>query len=215
MFTLLYGRGHAPTLTHYLPHIGVGAALTPADVIILESNILHDISILIHGGPPYPPVDLNNIAIGIQLWGGNTGRWPFLGPGFVHNFPIHFYSNIIHLMLGNPPAHPILGNWHAMIALLPHFHGFNISFFTKHLSFWSRNLPPGHIKFPILDSLIKKQFIDPHHPPALGDYPHYLDELNADLAILQARPGLATISIQSIERQLFNFILAGAPGWIR
>jgi hypothetical protein len=215
MFTLLMNQGYAPTLAHYLPHVGAAVGLTPADIISLENSILVDIGAVIAGGPPYNSVNLTHIAIGIQLWGGITGRSPFVrGGGFLINFPINIYSHIVDLIVSHPPADPVVGNWHAIVALRHHFHGLGVSFLTKHLSFWSR-MSPHAIKFPILDRVIKNNFIHPHIPPKWSDYPDYLAEFNADLALLRARPGLAMISIHSIERQLFNFSLIGAPGWVR
>ena len=215
MFTLLMGHGHGPTLAHYLPHVGVATELTPADIITLENNILADISAVVAGGLPYNPVNLTHIAIGIHLWGGITGRTPFVrGGGFLINFPINIYTHIVDLIVGQPPAHHVLGNWHAIVALQHHFYGLGMSFFTKHLSFWSR-MSPHAIRFPILDKVIKNNFIHPNITPNWNDYPRYLAELNADLALLKARAGLAMMSIHSMERQLFNFTLAPAPGWFR
>jgi hypothetical protein len=216
MFTLLMNRGHAATLAHYLPHVGTANAFTPADAVTLETNILTEISEVIAGGLPYNPVDLTHIAIGIHMWGGNTGRGPFVrgGGGFLANFPIQIYGDIVDLIVNHPPADPVLGNWHTIVALRHHFYGLGISFFTKHLSFWSR-MSPHAIMFPILDKVIKNNFIHPNITPNWNDYPRYLAELNADLALLKARAGLAMMSIHSMERQLFNFTLAAAPGWFR
>lgn len=215
MFTLLRNRGHAATLAHYLPNVGAANAITQAEIVTLESNILEKITEVIAGGLPYNPVDLTHIAIGIHLWGGNTGRGPFVrGGGFVTNFPIQVYSNIVDLIVNQPPAHPVMGNWDAIVAHQHHFYGLGISFFTKHLSFWSR-MSPYSIRFPILDKFIKNKFIHPTIPPKWNDYPHYLEELNADLVLLRGRAGLGMMSIHSMERQLFNFILAGNLGWSR
>jgi len=215
MFTLLMNQGYAPTLAHYLPHVGAAAVLSPADIISLENSILVDIGAVIAGGLPYNPVNLTHIAIGIHLWGGITGRSPFVrGGGFLINFPIHIYGDIVDLIVNHAPAHPVMGNWYDIVALQYHFHGLGISFLTKHLSFWSR-MSPHAIMFPILDKVIKNNFIHPNITPNWNDYPRYLAELNADLALLKARAGLAMMSIHSMERQLFNFSLIGAPGWVR
>ena len=220
MFTNVSKAGYTATLRHYLPHVRSSAGLTPNDINVLETGIMADIASVLASGAiaPANPI-LSYIAVGIQLWGGNAGRGAFkTPPGFAVSCPLGTYAKMINLLMAHPAGLPLPGgNWAAIFALRVAFTGIGVSFLTKHLSFWSR-APGSPIRLPILDSIVKKIFIDPRPKklPVWADYVPYVTELDRDQAMIAARPGLTGITVSDMERQLFNWANSPAAiGWHR
>lgn len=218
MYTVMGNRGHGWTLTRYLPHVSSSSALVSSDHQMLESAIQADIhSVLTAGGPINTNPLLNDIALGIHLWGGSAGRGAFLrGGGFAVNCPTSDYATMIHLLTTHPAGAPLPGgNWPSIEALLGRFNHIKVAFLSKHFAFWTRALG-SPLQLPVLDRVIFQTFISPGRLPAWKDYVPYVNQLEADRAIVSARPGLAGITISTMERHLFNWANSpAAAGWVR
>jgi hypothetical protein len=207
-------------------------SLAAGDIDILEAGLIDDINAAIAAwGSPIPPTDafLTQIAIGIQLWGGRTGRQPFISRGgFASNFEPGEYRDIINNLMA-PPLIGIAGlpfpalqqavnRWGARNStreLL--FFGFNVSFATKHFSFWSRALGMP-TRLPIYDKIIARYFMG--LPPRWNDYWTYVNGMRDDVgAINAANPAFPRpYTVHDLERQLFVWANSPAPartGWPR
>ena len=107
MFTLLQNSGFGDQVAAYLPAIQNAQELVSNDINVLEDKLISAISGVIADWPNHPPSNaiLTGIAIGIQLWGGRTGRQPFIGrAGFASNFDVSEYRNMINDLMPPPPA---------------------------------------------------------------------------------------------------------------
>jgi len=220
MFTTVSNAGYTATLHHYLPHVGSSDALIANDINVLETGIMADIGTVISSGPIMPTNPLlSHIAVGIQFWGGNAGRRAFnKAGGFAVSCPLGVYAKMINLLMAHPVGVALPGgNWAPIFSTRTAFPGIGVSFLTKHLSFWSR-APGSPIHLPILDSIVKKIFIDPRlkRLPTWSDYVPYVTELYSNKAIIAARTGLSGITVSDMERQLFNWANSpAAGGWLR
>jgi hypothetical protein len=225
MFTTVSARGFAHVTKAYLPHVASSAHLLAADINILESGILADVNEAIAGWrlkTPYPSnSDLEKIAVGIQLWGANTGRSPFVrGGGFKAHFNVTAYRQILtHLLSISPTAtitdcphlRSAIGLWKSVA-----FKYFGVSFATKHFSFWSQaiGMPTS---LPIYDNIVANKFMG-RRVSNWGDYVSYVKGMhNAVSLIKAAKPHLGgRYSVIQLERQLFNWAnTSAASGWIR
>jgi hypothetical protein len=100
MFTVLKRRGFGNVLRSYLPHVDDSEGLVSNDINILENNIKSEIQDCVNrlksSAEPKPSdSELMKIAVGIQLWGGITGRQPFIRGEFEENFDVGTYREII------------------------------------------------------------------------------------------------------------------------
>ena len=218
MFTTVKNHGYGATINRYIPGVLVSQNIVPNDINRLEAGIISDINTVIGSGHPYQnnPL-LGHIAVGIHLWGGRAGRNAFnFGGGFAANCPLPTYANLINLLMTHPKGVSIPnGNWRQITAMNSAFHNIGVSFLTKHLSFWSR-ATASPIRLPILDRVVFNKFIDPRRTPMWTDYVLYVTSLEACRVTLAARPGLTTITIPDMERQLFNWLNSTAAiGWVR
>jgi hypothetical protein len=218
MFTNVLKAGYRGSLAHYLPHVTGSASLQAGDLHILETGILNDINTVMAAGVPCQPNPLlQHIAVGIHLWGGNTGRNAFVRDGgFALNCPLQDYAGMVELLMTHPKGVPVPhGNWRGIFAKLSCFRNIGVAFLTKHLAFWSR-AAASPLEFPILDSVIIQTFIAPGKLPTWKDYVPYVTALQKERSIIACRPGLTGISILSMERQLFNWANSGAANsWER
>ncbi len=208
MFTCLKNRGFNAILEHYFPQVELAINLEQNHINTLEVALMNDINSVIINEPPYEQNPLLQcIAVGIQLWGGITGRNAFVkNGGFQNNFSMQVYAHLIELLMTHPAGVPLpYGNWQAVMDSFDQFHHIGVSFMTKHLSFWSR-ADDCSIQLPILDRIVKAKFINPNSDnPVWNDYVRYVVALNEEKAALTARQNLAEITIYGMERQLFNW----------
>ena len=237
MFTILQRRGYGRVAEFYLPHLAVGGRPAAPDINILENSVLADVAGVIAGLQAVTPIhpadaELERIAIGIQLWGGKTGRSLFVrGGGFHHNFSFHHYRQIIgHLLtplspgevFPTPAIHNALNLWEA-----GDFKQIGVSFATKHLGFWSRG-PDAPTRLPIYDSIMAEKFMGRFSVNRRtnmrrgvahwGDYLNYVNGMRAAVAAINAtNPELeGQYTENQLERQLF--VWAGTPAaeaWVR
>ena len=226
MFTTVSKRGFAHVTKDYLPQVASAAGLVAADINILESGILTDINKAISGWcliTPHPSdSDLEKIAVGIQLWGANTGRSPFIhGGGFRANFNMIAYREIIAHLLSLSPASTITTCPHLRSAVglwkSSAFKYFGVSFATKHLSFWSQaNGVPTLL--PIYDTIVANKFMGRCVAAHWNDYVPYAKGMHTAVSSINAaNPHLGDqYSVIQMERQLFNWANTTSPaGWIR
>jgi hypothetical protein len=225
MFTTV--QNQFPNVTDaYLPLVPAAPLLMPNDINILEAGLIADINAAIlnwNAPPPLAPTNaqLTDIAVGIQLWGGNAGRGPFIrGGGFGNNFNVNAYRQIIAQLLilpAVPPVgvpYPVLQN--AINVWRNNFNWFGVSFATKHFSFWSRanGMPTA---LPIYDNIMAKKFMG-FLNATWTDYRPYVDGMALDAAAINlANPGFPRpFTIHDLERQLFVSVPAiAAMGWPR
>lgn len=226
MFTTVSERGFAHVTKAYLPHVASSAHLVANDINILESRILADINKAIAGWclkTPYPSnSDLEKIAVGIQLWGANTGRSPFVrGGGFKAHFNVTAYRQILTHLLSISPAATITGCPHLRSAIglwkSVAFKYFGVSFATKHFSFWSQaiGMPTS---LPIYDNIVANKFMGRCVSADWGDYVTYVRGMHEAVSLINAaNPHLGgRYSVIQLERQLFNWAnTPAAAGWIR
>ncbi len=220
MFTVVQNAGHGATLARYLAGKANARELFAGDINALGTAVMADIATVVAGVPPFAAHPLlPHIAVGIHLWGGRMGRAALnlAHGGFFACCPLPAYGDLVQLLLTHPRGMALPGgNWSALMAASAGLSRIGVSFLTKHLSFWSR-AAGAPIRLPILDRMVKETFIDPDRPtPVWADYASYVNELEADRAILAARPGLAGITLHDMERQLFNWIKSHArAAWVR
>ena len=245
MFTIVNARGFAHVTAAYLPKVAAAAGLVDTDINILESGILYDIERAIKGcnlKVPVSPTDaeLTKIAVGIQLWGGITGRPPFVkGGGFLANFNVTNYRKIITrlLLLSSATTVASCPNLAAAVPLWigPVFPHFGVSFATKHFSFWSRGIGMPTL-LPIYDSIIAEKFMGyfsinkktgrrtgaplwKHYGLHRGSVlKSYVQQIHDEVAAInKSHPHLGgKFTVVDLERQLFNWAnTPAAAGWIR
>jgi hypothetical protein len=131
---------------------------------------------------------LKRIFIWIQLWGGITGRRPFVkNSAFYETFQTDIYRKSIDFILND--------NFTLALTNLNQLKGIQTAFATKHIYFWSQK------KAPILDRLIAN-IIFGKSIPLEKDYKRYYDSLNTALTSL---PNSADLTISDFERCLFNW----------
>ena len=179
---------------------------------------MNDINSVIAAGVPYKQHDLlPHIAVGIHLWGGNAGRFAFNdGGGFLSNCPMSAYGDMAESLIKNPVnLMPPLGNWQSVFINANRLRNIGVSFATKHISFWSKATSSG-IRLPILDSLIYQKFIAAKGQPTWSHYVPFVTDFEYLRSIVAARPALAGITLDQMERQLFNWMnTPAARGWSR
>ena len=234
MFTIVNARGFAYVTAAYLPHVAAHGDLKVTDINILESRILDDIHTAIGGLRATVPLlptntQLIKIAVGIQLWGGITGRPPFVkGGGFLAHFNVTNYREIITrlLLLSSATTVASCPNLAAAVPLWigPAFPHFGVSFATKHFSFWSRGIGMPTL-LPIYDSIIAKKFMG-YKAPHWNHYglhrgsvlKSYVQQIHDEVAVInKSHPHLhGKYTVVDLERQLFNWVnTPAAAGWIR
>jgi hypothetical protein len=132
---------------------------------------------------------LTKIFVWIQLWGGNSGRSPFVrGRRWPENFNLNIYSAAINFILQN--------DFHSALATLNRMFGIKTPFATKHIHFWC------NAEAPIYDSIIAAiVFGRKPNQVSAGQYQPYMDALDA--LIVELNNDQLTRS--SIERSLFNW----------
>jgi hypothetical protein len=227
MFTTVSARGFAHVTKAYLPHVASSAHLVAADINILESGILADINAAIKGWRSTHPIfptdaELIKIAVGIQLWGANTGRHPFInGAGFLAHFSVNDYRKIITYLLSLSPASTITNCPHLPSAVglwkSSAFRYFGVSFATKHFSFWSqtKGMPTS---LPIYDNIVANKFMGRCVSADWGDYVTYVKGMHEAVSLINAaNPHLGgQYSVIQLERQLFNWAnTPAADDWTR
>ncbi|MEI6715434.1 MAG: hypothetical protein WCO60_16880 [Verrucomicrobiota bacterium] len=212
MFTNLQRRGFVDICEHYLPNAKTAGMLYSADINDLELQLLSEINsttALWNTKNQIPTdEDLVRIAVGIQLWGGTTGRYPFIREGgFSYNFSVESYRTILHHLRTSPPLIGELPNANLEQAKAlwcgDTFKYFGVSFATKHFSFWSRakGMPTA---LPIYDNIIAKMVTGRDK----ADWRHYWPYVNgmhtAVAQINRENPHLGgAYSVTQLERQLF------------
>lgn len=139
---------------------------------------------------------LYTIFHSIQIWGGNSARMFYFNNGAEQNFDLDAYRNAL----------PALRNGDVVTAIglfRENIHRMNIAFASKHFSFWTGDLQGlvnmGPKQLPILDRLIYRVVYGVNRQP---DYRHYLRFVNEMYDEIQQMNG---VTIQNLERQLFNF----------
>jgi hypothetical protein len=196
------------------------------DINILQSALLNDIQKAISGWcveTPYPSnYDLEKIAVGIQLWGANTGRSPLVrGGGFHANFNVTAYRKIISHLLLITPSNAITGCPHLQSAIKlwqsSAFHYFGVSFVTKHFSFWSqaKGMPT---LLPIYDNIMAKHFMGRCVSAHWRDYVPFVENMHTTVrSINDKNPILdGQYTVIQLERALFNWANKELiAGWIR
>lgn len=132
---------------------------------------------------------LIKIFVWIQLWGGNSGRSPFVcGPGWPENFNLNIYSAAINFIL--------LNDFHGALTTLNNMFGIKTPFATKHIHFWS------NAEAPIYDSIIAAiVFGRKPSQVSAGQYQLYMNALDALIVELNNNQ----LTRSSIERSLFNW----------
>ena len=208
MFTTISGKGFQNVLSHYLPNVPSSSQIRGAHLSSLEAGIIRDINQVVSSGKPFQKnVLLPYIAVGIHFWGGNSGRNAFIrGNGFLDNCPMDDYAAMAEALVFNPAGMlPPNGNWQTVYKCARRFTNIGVSFGTKHISFWSRATASG-VRLPILDSVIYKNFISPSGLPQWQHYIPFLQDFEQDRKALSARPKLAGITLDQMERQLFNWM---------
>lgn len=218
MFTTVEKSGWGNTLKRYLPKVRSGHHFSPSDFQILEAGILYDINTVVLSGKRYRDNELlPHIAAGIHFWGGNSGRNAFVqGKGFLNNCPMATYGDMAESIIENPAGvMPPEGNWRTVFALAARLENIGVAFATKHISFWSK-ASKSMIRLPILDSLIYEKFISPKGPPQWQHYVPFVMDFERIRKIVEARPGLSGITLDQMERQLFNWMNTPASqSWFR
>ncbi len=218
MFTTIQGRGFGKTLKHYLPHVTSSHQISGGDLTLLETGIIRDINIVVSSGKPYQQHGLlPHIAVGIHFWGGNSGRNAFVrGDGFFSNCPVNAYANMVESLISHPSGAMLpAGHWDTVYKYAANFTYIGVSFATKHISFWSK-ATTSSIRLPILDSIIYRKFISPKGLPQWQHYVPFVKDFENVRRIVAARPGLAGITLDQMERQLFNWInTPAAQDWNR
>jgi hypothetical protein len=208
MFTTIQGRGFGKTLKHYLPHVTSSHQISGSDLTLLETEIMRDINIVVSSGKSYRNHDLlPHIAVGIHFWGGFAGRFAFNnGDGFLSNCPMDIYAKMAEYLIENPAGvMPPSGNWPTIYSYANGLREIGVAFATKHISFWSKAALSG-IRLPILDRRIYQKFISPKGLPQWKHYVPFVEDFENVRRIVATRPGLAGITLDQMERQLFNWI---------
>lgn len=152
---------------------------------------------------------LKVIAIGIQLWGGITGRGIFIFKnGFNNNFnPGHYVLMIRELIQGNSIAAV------KAVTQIPYI---GVAFGTKHCAFWSRALHlhnnqngNNHAITPIYDANIAAVLYGRKGLLTLNQYDQYInnDLPNALNEIYAHNPDVNPTNFNAFnfERLIFNF----------
>lgn len=218
MFTTISGKGFQKVLSHYLPNVTSSSQIRGSHLSSLEAGIIRDINLVVSSGKPFKKnVLLQHIAIGIHFWGGNSGRNAFIrGNGFLENCPIDTYSALAEAVVFNPSGMlPPNGNWQTVYNFARKFTNIGVSFATKHISFWSR-AAASKTRFPILDSVIYNNFISQKGLPQWQHYVPFVRDFERIRQIVAARTGLAGITLDQMERQLFNWMNTPASqSWFR
>jgi len=132
---------------------------------------------------------LEKIFILIHLWGGITGRVPFvINGGFINNFDPNIYAQGIDELQND--------NLHDALVTMLGLQMIGGSFASKHIHFWSQG------SYPILDRVISS-IVFGVNPPINGHYPalyhEYLEELNIVMLDQQGT------TYATIERNLYNW----------
>ena len=133
----------------------------------------------------------------IQIWGGNTVRQFYFNDGFNRNFNLESYKKAISYIRNDKE--------NLLTKAIGEFKNIgqtNIAFASKHFSFWTRDFQSELNSFqkqlPILDRLIFSLVYGKNTQP---DYKHYNIFVN-DIYLASNK---MNVSIQNLERQLFNF----------
>ncbi len=206
----------ANLLTHYTK-IEKPEDLNENSFMIIENQLMVDITnflmnfheFIVDNQEQLAQVALNRlkqIAVGIQLWGGVTGRSIFVrNGGFNENFIVSSYINMIHQL--------IMGKRMGALNAITNIPNIGIAFGTKHLAFWSRVLMEHPIKgftpisAPILDNNISTLLYGVLPTKKLYnqyvniDLEYTLNEIYTINPVLNAQ----NFNVFHFERQIFNF----------
>lgn len=160
----------------------------------LEKNIQNKISLYLKN-----PNDELLVLIfhSIQIWGGNTVRQFYFNDGFNKNFHLESYKKTISIIRDDKK-----NSLSDAINEYRNIRQTNIAFASKHFSFWTKDFNSDmnsiQKQLPILDRLIFTLVYGKNIQP---DYRHYINYVNDIYSAVEK----LNVSIQNIERQLFNF----------
>jgi hypothetical protein len=210
MFTLLQNSEFATVLDSYIPDVEVSRNLTIDHLRNLELLIIRDIdeivNVILDNNEPIDILTrITHIAVAIQLWGGNTGRNPFVkGAGFNANFSSLSYLQIIKYVIGGDIENAIL-TWESR-----NFNHFGVSFASKHISFWSK-AKRAKKEYPIFDSLMAQVTLGRNNTN-WRQYRLYSIGMDATVICIN----IPDFTVFHLERQIYNWIneLTPAMDWI-